>query len=64
MNQILIKDPYETKHQLPINKGKLTGLESLNDSKVLIEYLLDMDNIYKNIEEYNPKKPKNIDCIW
>ena len=64
MNQILIKDPYETKHQLLINKGKLTGLESLNDSKVLIEYFLDMDNIYKNIEEYNPKKPKNIDCIW
>ena len=23
-----------------------------------------MDDIYKNIEEYNPIKTKNIDCIW
>ena len=27
-----------------------------NDSKLFIEYSNDMDNIYKNIEEYNPNK--------
>ena len=32
----------------------------LNDSKTFIEYLIDMDDIYKNIEEYNPDKKHGI----
>ena len=28
----------------------------MNDSKAFIEYLNDMDDIYKNIKEYNPNK--------
>ena len=39
-----------------INKCESTGLKHLNDSKAFIEYSNDMDNIYKNIEEYNPTK--------
>ena len=30
------------------------------DSKVLIEYSSDMEDIYKNIEEYNPNKKRKI----
>ena len=58
------KDPYEAKYQLLISKRESTGLKYLNDSKVFIEYSNDMDDIDKNIEEYNEKKTKNIDCIW
>ena len=29
-------------------------MKHLNDSKAFIEYSNDMDDIYKNIEEYNP----------
>ena len=29
-------------------------MKHFNDSKDLIEYLNDMDDIYKNIKEYNP----------
>ena len=36
-----------------INKRESTGLKYLNDSKAFIEYSNDMDDIYKNIEEYN-----------
>ena len=32
----------------------------MNDSKAFIEYSNDMDNIYKNIEEYNPNKKRKI----
>ena len=46
------KDPYEAKHQLLINKRESTGLEHLKYSKVFIEYSNDMDDIYRNIEEY------------
>ena len=42
-----------------INKRESTGLKDLNHSEGFIEYLNDIDNIYKNIEEYNSnKKPK------
>ena len=36
-----------------------TWLEHFNDSKTFIEYSNDMDDIFKNIEEYKPnEKPK------
>ena len=54
VNQTLIK--FEVKYQFLINKRKCTGLNHFNDSKAFIEYSNDMDNIYKNIEEYNPNK--------
>ena len=50
------KDPYETKYQLLVTKRQSTGLKYLNDSKSFTECSNDMDNIYKNIEEYHPNK--------
>ena len=32
----------------------------MNDFKPLIEYSHDMDNIYNNVEEYNPNKKRKI----
>ena len=53
------KYPYEGKYQLLINKRESTELKYFNDSKTIIEYSNDMDEIYRNIEECNPnKKPK------
>ena len=43
-----------------INKRESTDLRHLNDSKASIEYLNDMDDVYKNIEEYNPNKKRQI----
>ena len=50
------KDIFEAKYQLSINNCKSAVLMHFNDSKLFIEYSNDMDNIYKNIEEYNPNK--------
>ena len=47
---------YEAKYQFLINKRKSTSLKYFNDSKTFIEYSNNMDDIYKNIEEYNPNK--------
>ena len=53
------KNPFEAKFQLLINERENTVLKYLNDPKAFIEYSNDMDDIYKNIEEYNlNKKPK------
>ena len=43
-----------------INKRESTGLKYLNDRKAFIEYSNDMDDIYENIEEYNPNKKQKI----
>ena len=59
-NHLYDKDPYEAKYQFLINKRESTGLKHLIDSKTFIEYLNYMDDIYKNIEEYNPNKKHNI----
>ena len=42
-----------------INKRESAGLKHVNDSKAFIKYSNDMDDIYKNIEEYNPNKKLN-----
>ena len=59
---LYVRDTYETKTQFSINKRESAGLKHLNDSNVFIEYSNDMDDVYKNIGEYNPnKKRKHID---
>ena len=58
------KDPYEAKYQLRIKKRESTGLKHLNDPKSFIEYSNDWDDIYKNIEEYNPNKKCKIFIIF
>ena len=58
------KYPYEAKYQLLINKRKSTGLKYVSDSKDFIGYPNDMDGIYKNIEEYNPKKKRKMLIIF
>ena len=58
------KDPYEAKYQLLINQRESVGLRYSNDSKAFIEYSNDMDDIYKNIEEYNPNKKQKILIVF
>ena len=52
------KDPYETKYQYLINKREEVGLDHFKDPKAFMEYSNDMQNVYKNIEDYNPEKKR------
>ena len=47
-----------------INKREITGLKDLNDSKSFIEYLNNVDDIYKNFEEYSLNKERKIFIIF
>ena len=48
------------KYHFLINKWEITGLKYLNDSKAFMEYSNDMDDIYKNLEDYNLNKKQKI----
>ena len=41
-------------------KRESLGLIYLNDSKAIFEYSNDMDDVYKNFEQYNPNNKKKI----
>ena len=47
-----------------INKRKSTGLKDFNDYKAFTEYSNDMNDIYKNIEKYNPNKKRKTLMIF
>ena len=48
------KIPYEKKYQYLIKKREKVGLNHFNDPKAFMEYSNDMQDVYKNIEDYNP----------
>ena len=50
------KNPYEAKYQFLIDKRESTVLKYFNDPKTFIEYTNDMQDAYKNFEEYNQSK--------
>ena len=59
-----MKDPYEAQYQLLINKREVTGLKYLNDSEEFVKYSDVTDDVYKNIEEYNPNNKRKILIIF
>ena len=58
------KDPYEAKYRFLINKGESTGLKHLNDPKSFIDYSNDMQDVYKNIDEYNAEKERKLLIVF
>ena len=50
------KDLYEAKYQFLINKRETTGLKHFNGPEAFIKYSNDMEDVYKNIDEYNIDK--------
>ena len=61
---LYVKDPNEKKYQLLINKRESMGLTHFNDPKAFTEYSNSMQDVYKNIEEYNISKKRKILIIF
>ena len=58
------KDPHEAKYQFLINKRESKALDHFNDPKAFIEYSSDMRDVYKNIDEYNADKERQILIVF
>ena len=56
------KDPYEAKYQYLINKREKVGLNHNDDT--FMDYSDDVQDVYKNIEEYNPGKKRKVLIVF
>ena len=55
------KDLSEPKYEYLIENRKNTGIKHLNDDNAFIEYSTStMDDVYKNIDKYNPNRKTKI----
>ena len=61
---LYVKDPYEAKYHYLIKKSEKVGLNHYDDPKAFIEYSNDMQDVYKNIEDYNPEKKRKILIVF
>ena len=55
---LYIKDLFESKYQLLINGREKVGTEILKNLKAFVDYSQILDDVYENMEDYNPKKEK------
>ena len=58
------RDTYEAKYQYLINKREKVGLDHFKDPRAFIEYSNDMQDVYKNIQDYNPNKKRKILIVF
>ena len=58
------KDLYEKQYQYLINKREKVGLDHFKDPKTFMEYSNDMQDVYKNIEDYNPGNKSKILIVF
>ena len=58
------KDPYAGKHKFLINKREKKGLDHYDDLKAFMEYSNDVQDVYKSIEDYNPRKNRKVLIVF
>ena len=58
------KDLHEAKYEFLIKKHEDAGIKHLNDSNAFIECSNTIDDVYENIDEYNPNRQRKILIVF
>ena len=58
------KDLSELKYEFLIKKRENAGIKYLNDSNAFIECSNTMDDVYENIDDYNPSRKRKILIVF
>ena len=58
------KDLSEPKYRFLIKKREDAGIKNLDDPSAFIEYSNTMDDVYNNIDDYNPKRKREILIVF
>ena len=62
---LYIKEPFEWKYILLINIRELTvGIKESTNSKSFIDYSQGNNKVYKNLENYNPAKKREVIIVF
>ena len=61
---LYVKDPFESKYQLLINGREKVGIENLKNPKAFIGYSQTIDDVYENLEDYNPTKKRRLLIVF
>ena len=57
---LYIKDSFESKYQLLINGTEKVGIEILKNPTAFIDYSQTIDDVYENLENYNPTNKRRV----
>ena len=49
---------------MAINERKKVGIENLKNSKTFIDYSQTIDDVYENLEDYNPTKKRRVLIVF
>ena len=55
-----VKDPFKSKYQLLVNRREKLGIKNLKNPKAFINYSQKIDDVYENLEDYNPTKKRRV----
>ena len=58
------KDLIEPKYEFLIKKREDAGIKHLNDLNAFIECSNTIDDVYENIDDYNPKRKRNTSVVF
>ena len=58
------KDLSEPKYEYLIKNRENAGIKHLNDGNAFTEYFNTMDDVYKNIDDYNPNRRRKILIVF
>ena len=61
---LYVKDSFESKYQLLINGREKVRIENLKDPKVFIDYSQIIDDVYENLEDYNPMRKRRVLLVF
>ena len=61
---LYVKDPLKSKYQLLINGREKVRTEILKNPKVFIDYLRAIDDVYENLEDYNPTEKRRVLIVF
>ena len=57
---LCVKDLFESNYHLHINEREKDGIEILKIPKAFIDYSQAIDDVYENLENYNPTKKRRV----
>ena len=61
---LYLKDPFESKYQLLVNGREKVGIKILKNPKAFIDYSQTIDDVYENLEDYNPTKKQRVLIVF